>query len=53
LHTELVARTGEYLRFDVIDFVPVQEQTVAAWEAVARRASGNPGSWNLPGRRSP
>jgi hypothetical protein len=52
LHWELVARTGEFVRFDTHDFVPVQEESVAEWEAVARRASGSPGSWNLPGRRS-
>jgi HEAT repeat protein len=52
LHWELVARTGDHVRFDVHDFVPVQEESVAEWEAVARRASGSPGSWNLPGRRS-
>jgi hypothetical protein len=51
LHWELVARTGEYVRFDTGDFVPVQEDSVAAWEPLARNASGNPGSWNLPGRR--
>jgi hypothetical protein len=53
LHTELVARTGEYSRFDILDFVPVQEKAVAAWQEIARRASGSAGSWNLPGRRSP
>lgn len=53
LHTELVARTGDYVRFDTHDFVPVQEESIAAWEPVARRASGNPGSWNLPRSRNP
>ncbi|MGH7297470.1 MAG: hypothetical protein ACRELB_21215, partial [Polyangiaceae bacterium] len=53
LHTELVARTGDYTRFDTLDFVAVQEECVAAWEEVARRASGGPGSWNLPFRRNP
>src|ERR1019366_5433436 len=52
LQTELVARTGEYVRFDPHDFVPTQEAAIAQWEAVARRASGNPGSWLLPMRRS-
>jgi len=51
LHWELVARTGAYVRFDTNDFVPVQEDSVLAWEPLARNASGNPGSWNLPGRR--
>ena len=51
LHVELVARTGENLRFDTHDFVPVQEESLAAWEPAARRASGSPGSWNLAGRR--
>jgi hypothetical protein len=51
LHWELVARTGEYVRFDTNDFVPVQEESVLAWEPLARNASGNPGSWNLAGRR--
>jgi hypothetical protein len=51
LHWELVARTGEYARFDTIDFVPVQEEAVAAWEPLARNASGSPGSWNLVGPR--
>jgi hypothetical protein len=51
LHWELIARTGEYVRFDTIDFVPVQEDSVAAWESIARNSSGNPGSWNLSGPR--
>jgi hypothetical protein len=51
LHWELVARTGEYVRFDTGDFVPVQEESVAAWEPLARNASGHPGTWNLAGRR--
>jgi len=51
LHWELVVRTGEYVRFDTIDFVPVQEDSVAAWEPLARNASGSPGSWNLAGPR--
>jgi len=51
LYVELVARTGENLRFDTHDFVPVQEECIAAWEPAARRASGGPGSWNLAGRR--
>jgi hypothetical protein len=53
LQTELVARTGDWVRFDPHDFVPVQEASVAAWEEPARRASGAPGSWNLPVRRNP
>jgi HEAT repeat protein len=52
LHWELVARTGEYARFDTNDFVPVQEESLAEWEPLARNASGNPGSWNLARRRS-
>ncbi len=51
LHYELVARTGDYVRFDTIDFVPVQEDSLAAWEPLARNASGNPGSWNVAGPR--
>jgi hypothetical protein len=51
LFWELVARTGEYSRFDILDFVPVQEDCVAAWEPLARNASGNPGSWNLAAPR--
>jgi hypothetical protein len=51
LHWELVARTGEYARFDTIDFVPVQEESLAAWEPLASNASGSPGSWNLAGPR--
>ena len=51
LHWELVARTGHYERFDTLDFVPVQEDSVAAWEPLARDASGSPGSWSLAVRR--
>jgi hypothetical protein len=51
LHWELIARTGEYARFDTVDFVPVQEDSLAAWEPLARNASGSPGSWNLAGPR--
>jgi hypothetical protein len=51
LHWELVARTGGYVHFDTNDFVPVQEDSVAAWEPLARNASGSPGSWNVTGRR--
>jgi hypothetical protein len=51
LHWELIARTGQYVRFDTIDFVPVQEDSVAAWEPLARNASGSPGSWAIAGRR--
>ena len=51
LHWELIARTGQYVRFDTIDFVPVQEDSVAAWEPLARNASGSPGSWDIAGRR--
>jgi HEAT repeat protein len=53
LQTELVARTGDYVRFDTHDFVRAQEEAIAAWEPIARRASGSPGSWHLPGRRDP
>ncbi len=51
LHWELVARTGGNLHFDTHDFVAVQEESVAAWETLARNASGSPGSWNVAGRR--
>ncbi|HEY8086722.1 MAG TPA: hypothetical protein VIF09_02725 [Polyangiaceae bacterium] len=51
LYWELVARSGDHVRFDPHDFVVVQEESVAEWQEPARRASGSPGSWNLPGRR--
>jgi hypothetical protein len=52
LHWELVARTGQYARFDTLDFVAVQEDSVGAWAPLARSASGSPGSWSLAVRRS-
>ncbi len=51
LFWELVVRTGGYAHFDTHDFVAVQEDCVAAWEPLARNASGSPGSWNVSGRR--
>jgi hypothetical protein len=51
LHWELIARTGHYQRFDTHDFVPVQEESLAAWQPIARNASGSPGSWSLAVRR--
>jgi hypothetical protein len=51
LQWELVARSGGYTRFDPHDFVPVQEAAIPQWEPLAKRASGEPGSWSLPARR--
>jgi hypothetical protein len=52
LQWELVARTGDHVRFDPHDFVVVQEESVAEWETPAKQASGTPGSWNLTSRRN-
>lgn len=51
LQRELIVRTGDYVRFDVNDFVPVQEASIEAWEPLCSRASGQPGSWVTPARR--
>jgi hypothetical protein len=52
LHLELMARTGKWTRFDIHDFVPVQEECLKAWEPLALGSSGQPGTWNLPVRRT-
>lgn len=49
---ELVIRTGERVRFDVHDFVPVQTQSLMGWEPIALRTSGAAGSWSRPPRRA-
>lgn len=51
LQRELVARTGHYVRFDVHDFVAVQEEALKEWAPIAQRMSGSAGSWVLPMRR--
>ena len=45
LQRELVVRTGAYVHFDPHDFVVVQEESLKAWEPLARRSAGNAGSW--------
>ena len=52
LHLELMARTGKWTRFDIHDFVRVQEECLKAWEPLAQSSSGQPGTWNLPARRT-
>jgi hypothetical protein len=52
LHLELMARTGKWTRFDIHDFVRVQEESLKAWEPLAQSSSGQPGVWNLPVRRT-
>jgi len=51
LQRELIIRTGEVVRFDPHDFVPIQEEAIRQWEPIARRASGYPGSWTRSMRR--
>ncbi len=51
LQRELVARTGHYVRFDVHDFVTVQEASIKAWEPIAQRMSSHAGGWARPMRR--
>jgi hypothetical protein len=50
LHRELIVRTGKWARFDIHDFVPVQEESLKAWQPLAASSSGQPGSWTLPRR---
>ena len=45
LHWELVVRTGESVRFDPHDFVPVQEEALRSWGPFAYRASSMAGSF--------
>jgi hypothetical protein len=52
LQRELIVRTGELVRFDPHDFVPIQEEAIRQWEPIARRASGYPGSWTRSMRRA-
>ena len=51
LHVELAVRTGRWVRFDPLDWVAAQEAALAAWEPLARAASGQPGAWTKPKRR--
>lgn len=51
LQRELVVRTGHLVRFDPHDFVKVQEEALAAWDKLARRAGGAAGTWTRPLRR--
>jgi uncharacterized protein (TIGR02270 family) len=51
LQRELIVRTGQFVRFDPHDFVPVQEAALRQWEPIAERASSTPGSWAKPMRR--
>ncbi len=46
LHRELIVRTGQHVRFDPHDFVPVQEEALRAWGPIAYRASSVGGSFN-------
>ncbi len=52
IQIELVIRTGEYVRFDPLDFVPVQLEAIEAWRPIALRASGSPGSFTRAARRT-
>ena len=51
LQRELVARTGQWVPFDPFDWVPVQEESIRAWEPLVRSSSGNPGGWDRAARR--
>lgn len=51
LQVELAVRTGRWVRFDPLDWVAAQEAALAAWEPLARGASGQPGAWTTPKRR--
>ena len=44
LQREMVVRTGEWVPFDPHDWVVVQEESLKAWEPLARKAA-SPGSW--------
>lgn len=52
LQRELILRTGHFVRFDPHDFVVVQEEAIRAWRPIAARASGAPGRWTRPRRRT-
>jgi hypothetical protein len=45
LQLELVVTTGRWIPFDPDDFVATQELALAAWEPIARGASGRSGVW--------
>lgn len=45
LFRELVVKTGTEVHFDPVDFVAVQEATIARLEKVAARASSQPGAY--------
>lgn len=50
LQRELVIRTGQFVRFDPHDLVPVQEAALREWGPHATRASSVGGSWSRPRR---
>ncbi|WP_441286935.1 hypothetical protein ACSRUE_32220 [Sorangium sp. KYC3313] len=52
LQRELILRTGHFVRFDPHDFVVAQEEAIQAWRPIAARASGAPGRWTRPRRRT-
>ena len=51
LQRELIVRTGEHVRFDPHDWIPIQEEALKQWEGPARRASGAAGQWARSMRR--